>query len=53
LDHRLDDLLGCLMQTGVDDFESGVSEGPRDDFRPSIVSVESGLGNDDSVRTIH
>ena len=53
LDDRLDDLLGRLVQTGVDDFEARVAQGAGDDLGAAVVPVKTGLGDDDSVRAIH
>jgi hypothetical protein len=53
LDHRLDNLLGRLMQAGVDDFESRVAQSPSDHLRAPIVAVETGFGDYDSIRTLH
>ena len=53
LHHGLGDLLGRLVQTGVDDLETCVAERPRDDLRTPIVSVEAGLGDDDPIAAIH
>ncbi len=44
---RLDDLLRRLVEAGVDDLHAGVAERPRDDLRAPVVSVETGLGDDD------
>ena len=49
----LGDLLGRLVQTGVDDLEAGVAQRPGDDLGPPVVTVEAGLGDDDSVRPVH
>ena len=46
LQRGLGDLLGCLVQAGVDDFEPGVAQGSRDRLRPTVVAVEPGLGDD-------
>ena len=53
LDDRLDDLFRRLVQTGVDDLEAGVAERSRDDFGAAVVPIQTGLGDDDSVRAIH
>ena len=46
LEHRLHDLLGRLVQAGVDDLHAGVTQRAGDDLRPPVVSVEAGLGHD-------
>ena len=48
LHRRLDDLLGRLVQAGVDHLHAGVAERAGDDLRAAIVSVETGLRDDDS-----
>ena len=48
LDRGLGDLLGRLMQSGVDHLEAGIAKGPRHDLRAAVVAVEPGLGNDDA-----
>ena len=53
LQHRLGDLLRRLVETGVDDLETVVPQGPRDRLRPAIVAVEPWLGDDDAVRALH
>ena len=53
LDHRLDDLLGRLVQTGVDDLHPGVAQCPRDDLRAPVVTVEAGLRDDHSDLPCH
>ena len=45
---RLDDLLRRLVQAGVDHFHARVAERARDDLGAAIVSVETGLCDDDS-----
>jgi hypothetical protein len=40
-----------LPQAGVDDFHAGVAKRARDDFGAAVVSVQTGLGNDDSEFT--
>jgi hypothetical protein len=49
LDGRLRDLLGGLVQAGVDDLVPGVSQGSRDDFRAAIVPIQAGLRDDYAV----
>src|SRR4030095_10572017 len=44
------DLLGRLVQPGVDDLEAGVTQRARHDLGPAIVAVEPGLGDDDADR---
>src|ERR1035438_10631801 len=53
LDDGLDDLLGRLVQTRVDDLETGVAKGASDDLGATVVPIKTGLGDDDSVRAIH
>ena len=49
----LGDLLGRLVQAGVDDLEAGVAQGPGDDLGAPVVAVETGLGDDDSIAALH
>src|ERR1035438_5791366 len=53
LDDGLDDLLGRLVQSRVDDLETGVAKGASDDLGATVVPIKTGLGDDDSVRAIH
>ena len=48
LDHRLDDLLGRLVQAGVDHLHAGVAQRAGDDLRAAVVPVEAGLRDDDA-----
>jgi ribonuclease BN (tRNA processing enzyme) len=48
LNCSLDDLLGRLVQTRVNDLHPGVAEGAGDDLRPPVVPVEPRLGDDDA-----
>ena len=48
LDDGLDDLLRRLVQARVDDLHTGVAQRPGDDLRAAVVTVESGLGDDDA-----
>ena len=50
---RLGDLLGRLVQPGVDDLEAVVPQRPGDGLGPPVVPVEAGLGHDDSIGAIH
>ena len=50
LDHGGDDLLGRLVQAGVDDLHPGVAKRAGDDLRATVVSVEPRLGDDDADR---
>ena len=50
LDGRLDDLLGRLVQPGVDDLDAGVTQRSRDDLGAAVVPVEAGLGDHDADR---
>ena len=50
LDRRLDDLLGGLVQPGVDDLHARVAQGPGDDLGATVMAVEPGLGHDDAQR---
>jgi len=45
---RFDDHLRCLMEAGINNLHSGVSQGPRDDYRASVVAVKAGLGDEHS-----
>ena len=52
--HRgADHLLGCLVEAGVDDLEAGVSQGAGDHLGASVVAIETRLGHDDAVATVH
>ena len=48
LDGGVDDHLRGLVQPRVDDLHAGVAERAGDDLRAAIVSVEAGLGHEDS-----
>ena len=50
LDGGLHDLLGGLVQAGVDDLHPRVAQGPGDDLGAAVVPVESGLGHHDAQR---
>src|SRR5487761_259598 len=43
LHRRRDDLLGSLVQPGVDHLDPGVAQRPRDDLRAAVVAVKPGL----------
>ena len=45
LQHRLDDLLGCLVEARVDDLHARVAQRAGNDLRPAIVPVEPGFGH--------
>ena len=47
LDRGLHDLLGGLVQAGVDHLVAGVAQGPGHDLGAAVVTVEAGLGDDD------
>ena len=53
LDGRLDDLLGRLVQAGVDDLDAGVAQRAGHDLRPAVVPVEAGFGDHDADRRVH
>ena len=53
LHHRLDHLLGGLVEAGVDHLEAAVAQGAGDDLGPPVVAVEPGLGDDHPVGTLH
>ena len=53
LDRGLGDLLGRLMQPGVDDLEARVAERAGHHLRAAVVPVEPGLRDDHSVRLGH
>ena len=53
LDRGLDDLLGRLMEARVDHLHAGVTQGAGDDLGAAVVSVETGLGDDDAYLPIH
>ena len=48
LDGGLDDLLRRLVQAGVDDLHARVAQRAGDDLGAAVVTVEPGLGDDDS-----
>ncbi len=52
MDGRGHDLLGRLMQPGVDHLEAGVAQRPRDDLGAPVVAVEPGLRDDDANGTL-
>ncbi len=47
LDRGLDDLLGRLVEAGVDHLVTGVAQGARDDLGAAVVAVETRLGHHD------
>ncbi len=53
LQHGLGDLLGRLVQTGVDDLETVVAQGPGDGLGATVVAIETGFRHDDAVRALH
>ena len=53
LDHCFHDLFGRLMQSGVDDLETRVAQGARDDLGAAVVAVQTGLGDHNTVGTLH
>jgi hypothetical protein len=53
LDGGLDDLLRRLVETGVDDLETGLTQRPGDDPGTTVVTVETRLGHDHPVGTLH
>ena len=53
LDHRLDDLLGGLVEPGVDDLEPCIAERPGDHLGAAVVPVEPGFGHDHSIGSFH
>src|SRR5437870_5395160 len=48
LDRGLDDILRGLPQARVDDLHPRVAQRPGYDLRPAIVTVQSGLGDEDA-----
>src|SRR5262249_12059611 len=46
------DLLGRLMEAGIDHFEAGVPQRPRDDLGAAVMAVEARLGHDDANGTL-
>ena len=48
LDRRLDDLLRRLVQPGVDHLHARVAQGAGDDLGAAVMTVEPGLGHDDT-----
>src|SRR4051812_34294940 len=53
LQDGLRDLLGRLVQPGVDHLEPTVAQCPGDDLGAAIVTVEAGFRDDDSVPALH
>ena len=53
LQSRLGNLLGGLVQAGVDDLEPMVAQSTSDGLGPTVMTIEARLGNDDSVRALH
>ena len=43
-----DDLLGRLVETGVDHLEAGIAQSARHDLRSAVVAIQSRLGHQDS-----
>ena len=50
LDRGLHDLLGRLVQPGVDDLVTGVAQRAGHDLGAAVVPVEAGLADDDADR---
>jgi len=48
-----DDLFRCLAETGVYDFKPGIPEGTCDDFGASVMTIQAGLGNEDTYLLFH
>ena len=53
LQGRLGNLLGCLVETGVDDLETVVAQSTGDGLGTAVVAVETGFGDDYSVGAFH
>ena len=53
LDHRGDDLLGRLVEAGVDHLHARVAQRPGDDLGAAVVAIEAGLGDDDTDGPTH
>jgi hypothetical protein len=53
LDDGLDNLLGRLMQAGVDHLKSGIAKRAGNHFGAPIVTVEAGFGDYDPIRALH
>ncbi len=53
LQRGLGDLLRRLVQARVDDLEATVTQGARDDLGPTIVTVETRLGDHHSIPALH
>jgi hypothetical protein len=53
LQRGLRDLLGRLVQAGVDDLEAMVAQRAGDGLRATIVAIEARLRDDDSIRALH
>ena len=50
---RLGDLRRCLSQARVDDLETRIAQRPRDHLGPAVVTVQTGLCNQDSLGCRH
>ena len=48
LNGRAHDLLGGLVETGVNDLMPGVAQRPGDDFRPPVMTIEAGFGDENA-----
>jgi hypothetical protein len=53
LNNSLHDLLGGLMQAGIDNLKTGITQSPSDHFCAPIVTVEAGFGDYDPIRSLH
>ncbi len=53
LDRGLHDLLGRLVQAGVDDLHAGVAQRSGHHLGAAVVPVEAGLRNDDPNASTH
>ena len=49
----LDDLVRCLMQTGVDNFKSFITQCTRNDLGATIMAIKTWLSNNNSIGTLH
>ena len=53
LEGGLRDLLRGLVQPGVDHLEAGVPQRPRDDLRPPVMAVQTGLRDHHAIAPPH
>ena len=51
--HRLHNLLGSLVKSGVDHFEAGVTKSTGNDLGPTVMTVKAWLGHYHSICARH